>query len=217
MRDDLRPQIAPKPPPVRTHFRVELPSTARSGHARRVHFKATHAPQPCHQRYAPLPNWRSTRTTNTHFPRCNSPLQPATQHYGQPNSSTHWHHNPHTTTLTSQPPIHSPTSTAHTLHHQHPIGQPYNPTQTPSGQADSALQTEYTHKLPVVRSQHAESALLPGAAVQQRHSKDTPMAHQRPLFIGGSRKGSPRADVALAVQRQPAPLRWDVLRIGGPD
>jgi len=24
----------------------------------------------------------------------------------------------------------TPTSTAHTLHHQHPIGQPYNPTQT---------------------------------------------------------------------------------------
>jgi hypothetical protein len=140
--------------------------------------QGTHALRPRRQRYAPLPNWRSTRTTSTHFPRCNS-LTPARHPaHGQPNSSTHWHYNPHTTTRISQRPIHFPHQHPHTPHHQHPIGQPHNPTQTPSGQADSALQTEYTHKLPVVRSQHAERALLPGAAVHQRNGKDTPMAHQ---------------------------------------
>ena len=47
-----------------------------------------------------------------------------------------------------------------------------------SGQADSALKPEFTLKLPVVRSQHAENAPLPGAVAQQGHIKDTPMAHQ---------------------------------------
>ena len=176
-----------------------------------------HAPQPCHHGYVPLPDWRPTRTTNTHFPRCNSPTPAHDLALRSTSFLNPWAPQPTHTAHTSQPPIHSPTSTAHTLHHQHSIGQLYDPTRAYPPEADSALQTEYTLKLPVVRSQRAESALLPGAAVQQRHSKDTPIAHQSRYLLVGSRKGSPRADVALAVQRQPAPLRWDVLRIGGPD
>src|SRR5712691_12571286 len=89
------------------------------------------APQPCHHGYAPLPNWRPTRTTNTHFSGCqfthsNPPLRATANLIPQPTGTT----TPHTTTHTSQPSIRSPTSTAHTLHHQHPTGQPYNRTQT---------------------------------------------------------------------------------------
>src|SRR5581483_7661132 len=63
----------------------------------------------------------------THFPRCNSPA-PARHPALRPTQFlTHWHHNPHATTLTSQPPIHSPHQYRHTPHHQHPIGQPTTP------------------------------------------------------------------------------------------
>src|SRR4029077_15731315 len=85
-----------------------------------------HAPQPCHHGYAPLPNWRPTRTTNTHFSGSqftpsNPPLRAPANLIPQPPGTP-----PHTTTHPSQPPIHPPTSTAHTPHHQHPTGQPYN-------------------------------------------------------------------------------------------
>jgi hypothetical protein len=123
----------------------------------------------------------------------------------------------HTTTHTSQPPIHSPTSTAHTLHQPTPNRPALQPHSNPSGQADSAHQTENSLKLPVVGSQHTESEILPGAAVQQRNSKDTPMACQRASFLNTFRRGSQRADVALAGRHRRALLRWDVPRIGGPD
>src|SRR5712691_969751 len=93
------------------------------------------------------------------FRATNSPLQSATPRHGQPNSSTHWHHNPHTTTINPLPHQHG----AHT-----PPPTPNRPTlqphSTPSGQADSAHQTENSLKLPVVGSQHTESEILPGAA-----------------------------------------------------
>src|SRR6202051_3807016 len=89
-----------------------------------------HAPRPCHHVYAPRPHRCPTRTTSTHFPRCNSPMPTATPRF-RPSFLNPLAPQPtHTTTNPSQPPIHSPTSTAHTLHHQHPVGQPYNPTQT---------------------------------------------------------------------------------------
>ena len=168
-----------------------------------------HAPQPCHQGYAPLPNWRSTPTP-TSLPI--HPPQPATSRYGQPNSTTHTLHNPHFTTTNPFPHQHG----AHT-----PPPTPNRPTlqphSNPSRQADSAHQTENSLKLPVVGSQPTEPEILPGAAVQQRNGKDTPMAHQRASFLNAIRRGSLRADVALAVRRQRALLRWDVPRIGGPD
>ena len=135
-----RPRIALKPPPARTHFRFGLPSTAPSigeghatvpsGHAQRAHFKSAsrhnRATAATYQYPIGVPLVPPTHTSRA----ATHPPQPTTSRYDPPNSSTHGHYNPHTTTHTSQPPIHSPTSTAHTLHHQHPIGQPYNPTQT---------------------------------------------------------------------------------------
>jgi hypothetical protein len=137
-----------------------------------------HAPQPCHHGYVPLPNGRPTRTTNTHFQGCNSPtpahdLALRSTSFLNPWAPQPTHHNPHFTTTNPFPHQHR----AHTPP-QTPNRPTLQPHSNPSGQADSALKTEYPLKLPVVRSQHAESALLPGAAVQQRHSKDTPMAHQ---------------------------------------
>ncbi len=173
-----------------------------------------HAPQPCHHGYAPLPNWRPTRTTNTHFSATNSPTP---IRHGQPNSSTHWHHNPphhnpHFTTINPFPHQHGPHTPPPTPNR--PTLQPHS---NPSGQADSAHQTENSLKLPVVGSQHTESEILPGAAVQQRNGKDTPMACQRASFLNTFRRGSQRADVALAGRHRRALLRWDVPRIGGPD
>lgn len=119
-------------------------------------------------------------TPNTHFPRY---------------QFTHPSPQPRATVNLIPQPTHSTTqhfTTTNPFPHQHgahtPPPTPNRPTlqphSNPSGQADSALQTEYTLKLPVVGSQHAESALLPGAAVQQRRSKDTPMAHQSRYLLG---------------------------------
>lgn len=180
MRDDLRPQIAPKPPQYgRTSAskchppcRADMPTRSLQGHTRATAVR---------QRYAPLPNW-PLHSHHQHTSRAAiHRLQPDTQHYGQPNSSPAG-----ATTHTPQPSLHNHQSIPLTSTGTHPpptSNRPTpQPTQTPSGQADSALQTEYTHKLPVVRSQHAESALLPGAAVHQRHSKGTPMAHQNAIY-----------------------------------
>ena len=123
----------------------------------------------------------------------------------------------HTTTHTSQPPIHSPTSTAAHTPPPTPNRPTLQPHSSPSGQADSAHKTENSLKLPVVGSQHTESEILPGAAVQQRNSKDTPMMCQRASFLNTFRRGSQRADVALAGRHRRALLWWDVPRIGGPD
>ena len=176
-----------------------------------------HAPQPCHHGYAPLPNWRPTRTTNTHFSdyqftHANPPLRATPNLIPQPTGTTPPHTNPHFTTTNPFP-------------HQHgaytPPPTPNRPTlqrhSNPSRQADSAHQTENSLKLPVVGSQHAEPEILPEAAVQQRNGKDTPMACQRASFLNTLRRGSQRADVALAGRHRRALLRWDVPRIGGPD
>jgi hypothetical protein len=139
-----RPRIALKPPPARTHFRFGLPSTAPSIGMRitinvRKHAalsrqtvklnaltSSPHAPQPCHHGYVPLPNWRPTRTTSTHFPALqfahadrHSALQ---ANLPQPTGTTT--HTPQPTTHTSQPPIHSPPA-----RRTHPINtQSANPT-----------------------------------------------------------------------------------------
>ena len=185
MRDDLRPQIAPKPPQYgRTSAskchppcRADMPTRSLQGHTRAT--AVTPALRTTTQLASPLappPGHTLPVLQITH-----SSLPPSTtaNPIPHPLAPQPTHHNPHFTTTNPFPspvPAHTP--------HQHPIGQPHNPTQTPSGQADSALQTEYTHKLPVVRSQDAESALLPGAAVHQRHGKGTPMARQSRYFWG---------------------------------
>src|ERR1700726_1385414 len=106
--------------PVRTHFRIALPSTAPSIGMRitineRKHAalsrqtvklnaltSSPHAPQPCHHGYAPLPNWRPTHTTNTHFSgyqftHSNPPLRATADLIPQPTGTT----TPHTPTHTS--------------------------------------------------------------------------------------------------------------------
>ena len=127
-------------------------------------------------------------------------------------TTTHTHHKPNFTTTNPFPHQHGAHNPPPTPNR--PTLQPHS---NPSGQADSAHQTENSLKLPVVGSQHTESEILPGAAVQQRNGKDTPMACQRASFLNTFRRGSQRADVALAGRHRRALLRWDVPRIGGPD
>ena len=143
-----------------------------------------HAPQPCHHSHSSASHACHQHTLSAlliHRP------QPATfalrpTQFLSPLAPQPTHHNPHFTTTNPFPlptPAHTPPPTPN-----RPTLQPHS---NPSGQADSALQTGYTLKLPVVRSQHAESALLPGAAAQQRNGKDTPMARQRaslPMRLG---------------------------------
>ena len=145
MSDDLRPQIAPKPPqygrtsaslcrPPRHQLGMRITINERKHAAlsrQTVKLNALtsspHAPQPCHHGYAPLPNWRPTRTTNTHFPRCNSPTPVRHPALRPTQFLIHWHYNPHTTTLTSQPPIHSPHQYRHTPHTNNQSANPTTP------------------------------------------------------------------------------------------
>lgn len=86
---------------------------------------------------------------------------------------------------------------AHTGYHQLPDSTP-EPSQLPAGQSGNALQTEYSHKLPVVRPQLADSIPVADAVERHRNSKGTPMAQQTEDF-GGLSSGSPQADVAPAA------------------
>ena len=215
------------------HFRVALPSTAPSigmripideGKSRQTVKQRAHLESARATTVSPPLRTATQLASHSHPQHTLPALQFTHSRRHLARQPTQFLNRLGTTTLTPQPSLHNhqsspPPHGAHT-----PPPTPNRPTlqphSNPSGQADSALKTEYTFKLPVVRSQHVESALLPGAAVQQRHSKDTAKTRQRRIkaaICWCSRKGSPRADVALAVQRQPAPLRWDVLRIGGPD
>ena len=143
------------------------------------------------------------------------PCRPPLRASGQP-SSTHWHHNPHT----PQPTLHNHQSIPP------PARRTHSTTNTQSANPTTPLKPIRTGRFsppdrkqpqPVVGSQHTESEILPDAAVQQRNGKDTPMACQRASFLNTFRRGSQRADVALAGRHRRALLRWDVPRIGGPD
>ena len=106
--------------------REETHRTTSLGVMLNVLASSPHAPQPCHHCYAPRPHWRPTRTTSTQFPH--NQFTHSRRHLAR--RPTQFLNPLGTTTLTSQPPIQSPPSTAHTLHHQHLIGQPYNLTRT---------------------------------------------------------------------------------------
>ena len=144
MRDDLRPQIAPNPPqygrtsaslccPPRHQFGMKITigewkhaALSRQTVKLNALTSSPHAPQPCHHGYAPLPNWRPTRTTSTHFPRCqfthSSPPPRATANpIPQPTG---------TTTHTPQPALHNHQSIPPPARRTHPTTntQSANPT-----------------------------------------------------------------------------------------
>ncbi len=173
MHADLRPQLALNP---RHRGRTSASNCHSPGSAdmldtftSRPHTRHNHATAATRRCPISVPLAPPAHTSRAAI----HPLQPATQHYGQPNSSS-----TSTTTHTPQPSLHNHQSIPLTSTGTHPTPTPNRPTpqptQTPSGQADSALQTEYTHKLPVsqiaTRSERATSRRGGASKTQQRHT-----------------------------------------------
>ena len=141
----------------------------------------------------------TARSLHHRHPQLASHTPPNPRH-GPANSALYFPRPPDPTTL-------NPLSNPHgDTHQNHPTCRPHNPHSSPARRTEIALQTGYSHKLPVVRSQCIEPATLARTTAQQRHGKDTPMARQR-LLWKWVRRGSQRADVALAVRHQPALIR----------